>query len=311
MFPYTIFSENCLTMEKKYYHFYSEGKKAAELFLSKSDFVAALNRLAVCAFRFPNVMVVAFTFEDTHVHLLLYCLEEVGKAFCDLFKRLTMIYISHARGGKPEGLQFIFDVEEVEGESYLKKVGAYVLVQPTKDGKGIMPYDYPWSSAPLYFRGEKVVPVWCVDRHGVVQEAVRIGDMTCRERKKQFRTDVPLPDKWLTCNGIILPSNYVDIDRFEQIYRTHNAFRAFLSRSSDSEMIRQTAIVKGVSLPDHEMREACRRVCREIFGVRDVRVLDSTKRLELARRLRRRYLISSKQLSRIVHVPVDEIERLL
>ena len=207
--------------------------------------------------------------------------------------------------------QFIFDVEEVEGESYLKKVGAYVLVQPTKDGKGIMPYDYPWSSAPLYFRGEKVVPVWCVDRHGVVQEAVRIGDMTCRERKKQFRTDVPLPDNWLTCNGIILPANYVDIDRFEQIYRTHNAFRAFLSRSSDSEIIRQTAMVKGVSLPDHEMREACRRVCREIFGVRDVRVLDSTKRLELARKLRRRYLVSSKQLSRIVHVPVDEIERLL
>lgn len=307
----TIFSGNCLTMEKKYYHFYSDGKKAAELFLSKSDFVAALNRLAVCAFRFPNVMVVAFTFEDTHVHFLLYCLEEEGRAFCDLFKRLTMIYISHTRGGKPVGLQLIFDVEEIEDESYLKKVGVYVLVQPTKDGKGIMPYDYPWGSAPLYFRGEKVVPVWCVDRHGVVQEAVRIGDMTCRERKKQFRTDIPLPDKWLTCNGIILPSNYVDIDRFEQIYRTHNAFRAFLSRSSDSEMIRQTAIVKGVSLPDHEMREACWKVCREIFGVRDVRVLDSTKRLELARRLRRRYLISSRQLSRIVHVPVDEIERLL
>ncbi len=222
-----------------------------------------------------------------------------------------MIYLSHTRGGKPEGLQFIFDVEEIEDESYLKKVGVYVLVQPTKDGKGIMPYDYPWSSAPLYFRGDKVVPIWCVDKHGVVQEAVRIGDMTCRERKKQFRTDVPLPDNWLTCNGILLPANYVDVNRFEQIYRTHNAFRAFLSRSSDSEMIRQTAIVKGVSLPDHEMREACWRACREIFGVRDVRVLDSTKRLELARRLRRRYLISSKQLSRVVHVPVDEIERLL
>ena len=57
---------------------------AAELFLSKSDFVAALNRLAVCAARFPGVAVVAFTFEDTHVHFLLYCLEEDGKAFCDL-----------------------------------------------------------------------------------------------------------------------------------------------------------------------------------------------------------------------------------
>ena len=296
---------------KKYYHFYSDGKLAAELFLSKSDFVAALNRLAVCAARFPGVVVVAFTFEDTHVHLLLYCAEEEGKAFCDLFKRLTMIYISRTRGGKPAGLQVIFDVEEIEDESYLKKVGVYVLVQPTKDGKGIMPYDYPWSSAPLYFRGEKAVQVWRVDRNGVVQNTVCVGDMTCRERKKQFRTDIILPDEWSVCNGMILPSNYVDVSRFEQLYRTHNAFRAFMSRSSDSEMIRQAGSMRGVSLPDHEMRDACRKVCQETFGVRDVRALDSTRRLELARRLRRRYLVSSKQLSRIVHVPVDEIERLL
>ena len=296
---------------KKYYHFYSDGKMAAELFLSKSDFVAALNRMAVCAARFPGVVVVAFTFEDTHVHFLLYCTEEGGKAFCDLFKRLTMIYLSHTRRGKPSGLQILFDVEEIEDESYLKKVGVYVIVQPTKDGKGIMPYDYPWSSAPLYFRGEKVVPVWCVDRHGVVQETICIRDMTYRVRRKKLRTAVELPDGWLVCNDIVLPSNYVDVSRFESIYRTHNAFRAFLSRSSDSEMVRQAASVRGVSLPDHEMREACRTVCKDVFGVGDVRSLDSARRLEVARHLRRRYLVSKKQLSRIVHVPVDEIERLL
>ena len=296
---------------KKYFHFYSDGKLAAELFLSKSDFVAALNRLAVCAARFPGVAVVAFTFEDTHVHFLLYCLEEEGKAFCDLFKRLTMIYLSHTRRGRPAGLQILFDVEEIDDDSYLKKVGIYVIVQPTKDGKGIMPYDYPWSSAPLYFRGEKAIPVWSVDRSGIVQEAVRIGDMTYREKRKKIKTVVELPEEWLVCNDIVLPSNYVDVSRFESIYRTHNAFRAFLSRSSDSEMIRQAASVRGVSLPDHEMRDACRQVCQEIFDVGDVRKLDSARRLVVARHLRRRYLASKKQLSRIVHIPVDEIERLL
>lgn len=296
---------------KKYYHFYSEGRVAVELFLSKSDFVAALNRLAVCAARFPGVAVVAFTFEDTHVHFLLYCLEEDGKAFCDLFKRLTMIYLSHTRGGKPSGLQILFDVEEISDESYLKKVGVYVIVQPTKDGKGIMPYDYPWSSAPLYFRGEKTVPLWFVDKHGVVQDTIRIGDMTYREKRKKIKTAVGLPDEWLVCNDIVLPSNYVDVSRFENIYKTHNAFRAFLSRSSDSEVIQQAASVRGVSLPDHEMRGACRKICKEVFGVGDVRRLDSARRLEVARHLRRRYLVSKKQLSRIVHVPLDEIERLL
>ena len=296
---------------KKYYHFYSEGRVAVELFLSKSDFVAALNRLAVCAARFPGVAVVAFTFEDTHVHFLLYCLEEDGKAFCDLFKRLTMIYLSHTRGGKPSGLQILFDVEEIDDESYLKKVGVYVIVQPTKDGKGIMPYDYPWSSAPLYFRGEKAVPLWFVDKHGVVQDTIRIGDMTYREKRKKIKTAVGLPDEWLVCNDIVLPSNYVDVSRFENVYKTHNAFRAFLSRSSDSEVIQQAASVRGVSLPDHEMRGACRKICKEVFSVGDVRRLDSARRLEVARHLRRRYLVSKKQLSRIVHVPLDEIERLL
>ena len=284
---------------------------AVELFLSKSDFVAALNRLAVCAARFPGVAVVAFTFEDTHVHFLLYCLEEDGKAFCDLFKRLTMIYLSHTRGGKPSGLQILFDVEEIDDESYLKKVGVYVIVQPTKDGKGIMPYDYPWSSAPLYFRGEKAVPLWFVDKHGVVQDTIRIGDMTYREKRKKIKTAVGLPDEWLVCNDIVLPSNYVDVSRFENVYKTHNAFRAFLSRSSDSEVIQQAASVRGVSLPDHEMRGACRKICKEVFSVGDVRRLDSARRLEVARHLRRRYLVSKKQLSRIVHVPLDEIERLL
>lgn len=298
-------------MEKKYYHYYSDGKLSVELFITKSDYVAALNRLAVCAARFRDVAVVAFTFEDTHVHFLLYCLEEDGKVFCDLFKRLTMIYLSHSRGGRPVDLRIQFDVEEIEDEHYLKKVGVYVIVQPTKDGKGIMPYDYPWSSAPLYFRGEKAVPVWSVDRNGVVQDTGRIGDMKTRDRRKQFKTVVRLPDEWSICNGMVLPSNYVDVNRFENIYRTHNAFRAFMSRSSDSEMIQQAASVKGVSLSDYEMRETCRKACRELFGVRDVRALDSVKRLELARQLRRRYLISVKQLARIVHVPVEELERFL
>lgn len=295
-------------MGKNYYHFYSDGKLAVELFLSKSDFVAALNRLAVCAVRFPQVVVVAFTLEDTHVHLLLYCREEDGKAFCDMFKKLTMMYVSRTRGGKPADLHILFDDEYIEDSDYLKTTGAYVLVQPTKDGKGIMPYDYPWSSASLYFRGDKVIPLWCVDRNGDVQKTIRVGELSYRDRKRYLKTDAIIPGDWDFCNGIILPSNYVDVSRFESIYGTHNSFRFFLSKNSDVEMIRHSTTVKGVSLPDSEMREACRKVCRNSFGVNGVRSLNSAQRLEVARRLRKRYLISLKQLSRIVHVPLEEIK---
>ncbi len=296
-------------MVKMYYHFYSDGKLSAELFLSKSDFVAALNRLAVCASHFPGVIVVAFTFEDTHVHLLLYCLEDEGKAFCDMFKRLTMIYLSHTRGGKPADLSIHFESEALKDETYLKRVGAYVVIQPTKDGKGIMPYDYPWSSAPLYFRGDKVIPVWYVDRNGNVRRAKRLGELSYREKRKCLRTAARLPEDWLICNDIVLPSNYVDIVRFESIYGTHNSFRSFQSRSVDNDTVMSSALSKGVSLPDREMRSACQGICRELYGRDTVRSLNSAQRLEIARRLRFKYLISHKQLSRIVHVPVEEIDR--
>ena len=296
-------------MEKGYYHFYSDGKLSAELFLSKADFVAALNRLAVCANRYPDVKIVAFTFEDTHVHFLLYCREEEGKAFCDMFKKLTMMHISRTRGGKPGDLYIHFESEALEDETYIKRVGAYVIIQPTKDGKGVMPYDYPWSSAPLYFRGEKTIPGWCVDKNGNVQAPGRLCNMSHRERRRCLKTVAKIPDDWLVCNGIVLPSNYVDIARFESIFGSHNAYRVFQSRSVDGDMVRRTANTKGVSLSDQEMRTACKRVCREVFAAEGVRSLNVVQRLEVARHLRNRYLVSIKQLSRIVHVPMEEIER--
>ena len=296
---------------KKYYHFYSDGKLAAELFLSKSDFVAALNRLAVCALAFRNVIIVAFTFEDTHVHLVLYCTEEDGKSFCALFKKLTMMYISRTRNGVPPDLKVRFEAEPVEGPEKLKRVGAYVAVQPTKDGKGVMPYDYPWSSAPLYFRGEKSVLPWCVDKTGVVQKSVRVSSLTFKEKRKYFKTAASIPEEWLVCNGIILPSNYVDVVRFESIYGSHNSYRVHMARAGGLDSDRNMDSTRGVSLSDNEMRDACRAICRDAFGVGGIRSLNAFQRLEVARQLRYRYMVSVKQLSRIVHVPAEELERFL
>lgn len=296
---------------RKYYHFYSDGKLAAELFLTKTDYVAALNRLAICAVTFRDVVVVAFTFEDTHVHMLLYCTEEKGRLFCAMFKKLTMMYISRTRNGKPAGLLIKFETEPIEDPDRLKRLGTYVVVQPTKDGKGVMPYDYPWGSAPLYFRGEKSVWPWRVDRNGDVQSPVSVGILSFKEKRKYFKTAASLPEEWLVCNGIILPSNYVDIKRFESIYGSHNAYRVFLAKAGGLDNNQKVEMARGVSLSDYEMREACRTVCREIYGVVGVRSLNALQRLEVARRLRFRYVVSVKQLARIVHVPADELERFL
>ena len=84
-----------------------------------------------------------------------------------------------------------------------------------------------------------------------------------------------------------------------------------MAKAGGLDSNQKAGTARGVSLPDYEMREACRKLCQEIYGVIGVRSLNALQRLEVARRLRYRYIFSVKQLARIVHVPVDELERFL
>ncbi|MDO5320877.1 MAG: hypothetical protein Q4F39_00635 [Bacteroidia bacterium] len=56
---------------KKYYHIYSDGATGNGLFESTADFIAAMNRIAICAAT-CGIEILAFVFEDTHVHFIIY-----------------------------------------------------------------------------------------------------------------------------------------------------------------------------------------------------------------------------------------------
>ena len=118
-----------------------------------------------------------------------------------------------------------------------------------------------------------------------------------------------IPDDWLVCNGFILPTNYIDIARFESIYQTHNRYRVFLSspRKREEEMLRKMAEYRGVTMEDLEARKICGDVCKLLFGTRDPRRLDTTQRVTLAQQLRRQYRMTFRQLATLVRLPEGEI----
>lgn len=290
-------------------HFHSDGKLAPGLHLSRTDFAASFNRVGVCAAEFPDVTVLAFDIEDTHFHFVLKCLRSRGWRMIALFTKMTHRYLFETREDGVFDGRVVFSEDIVDTDEYCQNVCAYTIIQPTKDGQQIMPFDYPWGSGPLYFRSEKVVPVWLVDRDGKVQTPVTIGSLTSRTRKKWFHTHKSLPDNWLVCNGLILPSNYVETKHFESIFGTYNNYRYCLARANADEVKRRMAKSRGVSLPDIEMRRVCMEKCLQIFHKKKVQELNSMERLELARLLRKQYMISHAQLSRLVHMPLEEIER--
>lgn len=292
-----------------FFHICADGALTRNFIITENNFYAAFNLVGVCAAG-TNVIIVSFSIEDSHPHFLLWGLESDCIAFKTMYENQYRHYAAGSRGGKDE-IAFVCELYPIgDDEDYLKNVAAYTIIQPTKDGKGVMWYDYPWGTGSLYFRTGPCVPIWCFDKDGNIIQPVEFGSLsTTAKREIVHSRSLTIPDDWLVAGGIILPSNYVDINKFTSIYKTHNRFRVYTSspRSREEEMLRTMANYHGVTVDDLEARKLCGDMCKEMFGTRDPRRLDTTRRIALAQQLRRAYRMTFRQLAILVRLDEKEL----
>ena len=294
---------------KGYFHLCSDGKLTRRFISSESDYYAAFNLTGVCAAQ-TDVSVLAFSIGESHPHQLIYADLAEAKRFMNLYERSYTRHIVVDRKGL-DGVEFKMELFPVDSQDYLKTVGTYVISQPTKDGKSVMPYDYRWGTGSMYFRPDGHVSIWRYDNQGNKLPTIPVGDLAIRTRMALLHSKRPVPSHWLTCNGLLLPENYVDVRHFENIYRTHNSFRAFLStgRSKDMEVLSAIAASRGIALDDREAGEICRMTCQELFGFSDTRKLIPEQRLSMARELRQSHHLSLRQIATLTRLPEEEVAR--
>lgn len=296
-------------MRQEYFHVCANGADSRNFIICKADYYAAFNLIGVCAAN-SEVVVVSFSVEDSHPHLLLWGVYNECSAFRSRFERL---YSYHAAATRAGGADLTLRCELYpigEDLDYLRNVAVYTVIQPTKDGKSVMPYDYRWGTGSMYFRTGPYTPVWQFNERGEICEPVPFGSLGARFRRALLHTrNYSIPDDWLVCNGFILPSNYIDISRFESIYVTHNRFRVFLSspKSREEMMMSRMAEHRGVLMEDLEARKICGDSCSQLFGIRDPRRLATRDRLALAQNLRREFRLTFRQLATLVRLPETEI----
>lgn len=283
------------------YHIFSDGTKTPDLLTREQDFKDIANLLGILSNRY-QVRVLAFGVEDTHLHSLVSGNEVVCTKFKKELQRLVRRTYSK---------NFDVDMEKVEDEGYLRNVGIYVISQATKDGKRIMPYDYKWSTASLYFRCQPNDLLWILDENGQYKEIRYASQIGAREQRTIFHTKSKVPDNWKVCDGVILPSSFVDVESFEQIYKTHNAFRTFCgsNKNNDNEVHDSMSFHRGVNLDETEAREICRNLCIKMHGFADIRSLSTDERIQLGRIIRKNYHIGLAQLARRIHLPEYEVRR--
>lgn len=294
----------------QYFHIFANGDDARNFITSEEDFTAAFNRFAVCAFMFKSVKVQAFSIEESHPHCLVKGPYEECLAFKREYESMTRHYIVSSRGSLDDVI-FELEILEIEDPEYLRNAAAYVIVQATKDGKQVMPYDYRWGTASMYFRPKGLPEIWLYDSTWEIANVCKVGSLTYREKHLLSHSREVVSDDWLVCNGLILPSNYVDVEGFEKIFGSFNRFRTFLSagRKQLQPVVDNMIMARGVNLSDLEARKKAGEISLEKFGKRDSRWLQPTQRLELARILRQDYRLSFRQISTLCRLPEMEIRK--
>lgn len=295
--------------EEQFYHMFANGDDAKNFITSKNDFRLAFNRVGVCSYA-TGATVVAFSIEDSHPHILLWGTERACMDFKKRYESCSIRSIVQHRGNADD-VVLKCELYPVTDEDYLMKVAAYVILQPTKDGKAVMQYDYLYGSGPLYFRSRYTVLPWLVNEDGTVSSPEPFRSLTYREKLRICGSRTFVPDNWLVCNGFILPQNYVDICRFERIYRTHNCFRVYScsKKKDDVAILSRMSQVRGVDVEDLEARRLCRETCSEMFSRNGTRHLNTRERIALANTLRLKYHLSLRQLSFLVHISESELAK--
>lgn len=294
---------------KQFFHLCGNGTESRNFITCEADFQAAFNLIGVCAAN-TDAVVVSFSIEESHPHALLWGTETECLSFKDKYETQ---YRHFAAATRSKGFELALDFELYpigNDENYLKNVAIYTIIQPTKDGKPVMFYDYRWGTGSMYFRSRNYVPVWFFDEKGEIKLPVQFGTLgATAQRDLAHSRTLTIPDNWLVCNGFILPSNYVDVKYFENIYKTHNRYRVFASstRQREEEMLRMMAEYRGVTVEDLEARRLCGDLCKEMYGIRDPRRLDTTRRIALAQQLRKNYRLSFRQLALLVRLNEKEL----
>lgn len=283
------------------WHFSTLGSAVEVMFYDESDFVAGMNRIYVLYCKY-QVIILAFALMDTHIHFILYGDYSECNCFIHEYIRLTSMEIQRRHGKSKALLSVPVNHQDVDTADYLKKAICYVCKNAPDAGLPYITSDYPWSSAPLYFRNAEswASPAWI--------QSTRTESRSDIANKRYLKTrSVGDMSDVLRCGDIIFPGEYVAIDLVERVFRTHKSFNYFISKSRADDIESRGGILSQLSIPIQEMRQHKNELCEQMFGAGSTKYLNTTQRIRLARALKSKYNSSSKQIARICGLVYKEV----
>ena len=292
---------------KNCWHFSTDGNAVDFMFCDKDDFVAGMNRVFIVSLKY-NIVILAFSLMDTHVHFIIWGLFEDCNRFMHDYIRDTSRYISLTHGERNKLDTVPIHHQAVDTDYYLKTVICYVIKNAPVGGIPYNGLDYPWSSGPLYFRHPDSwsSPAWFSEvRTG---EEVIMGE---RLRRERLKTKKRTSNSVRMVGNLVFPGEYVAYELVERIFKTCKGFNYFMCVSKETDVDSKGGAISRLSIPMQEMRQHKNEVCQELFGTSSIKGLDTRQRIRLAKTLKSRYDSSVKQIARLTGLVYEEVKDLI
>ena len=288
-------------MEKKhFYHAATKGLDSRVIFTSTEQFIAGMNRVALCKLSVPGVIVIAFVLMDNHVHFILHGTYADCMRFMAQYKKLTQMWLSN---NSPDSKIDFWEYNcwPIPNKEKLTEKICYVLRNPLAAGMGVLPTSYLWGSGPLMFSGG-ATSIW--------GKLSPIGELSVYQLRKTFGTKLPVPSDWLkTEDGLIWPGCYVNFKHAEQAFGSIVNFM-FEQNHKNEDLINQEMYGSDISLPDSDIIAILSERSDEEFGIADLSLLTPSQRIELCRLVRKSHGTDIKQLGRVLHIKLQDINKI-
>lgn len=293
----------------KCWHFYTNGNAVEALFYDDDDFVSGMNRIYVTLLGF-QIVILAFSLMDTHVHFVLYGELEECIRFMQKYLRLTSQHIEQRHHEQKKLSEVKASYQPVTDDKYLKTVICYTLKNAPVGGLRYNALDYPWSSGPLYFKKDGLwcSPVWTNPVDG---GHYQLRQLTLNERRRVLQTRKSAPLDTMMFGSMVFPGEYVGFEIVERLFKTCRSFHFYMCTSRAEDVEARGGCISQLTLPIQELRQYKRQLCLEMFNVPSTNKLDMQQRIRLARTLRARYNSSPKQIAKVCGLVYSEVKDIL
>lgn len=287
---------------KRYYHYCSRGLKQEILFASEEEFIAGMNRIAVCLANNlamgMDIAIIAFCLMDNHFHFILFGTEEDCDLFAANYKKLLLMWIAKHRGtsiSEPVEIGHWF----IPQEKVADKI-AYVLRNPLAAGLKVTPQGYRWSSAHLMFTD------W------TPEDYLPVSELSERAVKRICNSNISLPKDWFIINEkSVWPGSYVNVEAAENLYRSTGSFMFFLNNSNVDKDAAEEMMAGAFSLPDSQVRMRAISLISRVFEKSQITSCSAEERGRVAILLKKELNCNNKQLARVLHLRLEDVQMAL